>query len=207
VHGEQSLRIHQLPPPDGEVIGQTQITGIVDKGPGRGALLYTTRTIVDAASGAALATLAATSFARGDGGFGGPQGPAKPVHAIPARLPDFAIESPTLPQAALIYRLSGDYNPLHADPEVAKAAGYERPILHGLCTFGIAGAVILRVVCASDPKRLRSIDARFSAAVFPGETLRTEVWLDGEIASFRSFVAGREALVLNNGRAEIARVS
>jgi acyl dehydratase len=122
---------------------------------------------------------------------------------LPERAPDRVCDLATLPQAALIYRLSGDYNPLHADPEVAKAAGFPRPILHGLCSFGVAGHALLRTLCGYDPAKLKRVDGRFSSPVFPGETIRTEIWRDGEgRASFRCRVAGRDAVVINNGLAE-----
>lgn len=114
------------------------------------------------------------------------------------------VDLPTLPQAALIYRLSGDYNPLHADPKVAVAAGFERPILHGLCTFGVAGRAILRSCCGNDPNRLKSMQTRFSAPVFPGEVIRTELWRAGDTVSFRARVLDRDVVVLNNGRAVVA---
>jgi acyl dehydratase len=204
LHGEQGLRIHQAIPPAGTVAATTRVTGLVDKGANKGALIYTERTLYDKASGAALATLTATSFARRDGGFGGPSGPTRPVHELPQRAPDLVCDLPTLPRAALIYRLSGDPNPLHASPSVARAAGFKAPILHGLCTLGVAGHAILKTVCDYDVARLRSMDLRFSAPVYPGETIRTEMWRDGELVSFRSKVLERDVVVLNNGRAEVA---
>jgi acyl dehydratase len=203
VHGEQGLRIHRLPPPEGEVIGTTRVTGIVDKGHGKGALIYTGREIRDATSGELLCSLTSTTFCRADGGFGGPAGPAPPMHPLPERAPDAVCELPTLSRAALIYRLSGDYNPLHAEPSVARAAGFERPILHGLCTFGVAGHAILKSVCDYDPTRVISINVRFSSPVYPGETIRTEIWRDGGIVSFRARAIERNVMVLNNGCAEI----
>ena len=137
----------------------------------------------------------------GDGGFGGPVGPLKPVHIIPDRAPDMTVDTPVLPQAALIYRLSGDPNPLHASPEVAAKAGFKAPILHGLCTFGIAGCAVLANCCENDPARLKSFNLRFSSPVFPGETVRTEIWQDGNTISFRALVGDR--IVLNNGIARI----
>jgi acyl dehydratase len=126
------------------------------------------------------------------------------VHPLPERAPDAVCDLPTLPQQALIYRLSGDDNPLHADPAVARAAGFERPILHGLCTLGIAGHALLKVCCGYDPTRLKSLSLRFSAPVFPGETIRTEMWRDGARISFRAKVAERDIVVLNNGLLELA---
>ncbi len=203
VHGEQSLVIHELPAPEGEVIGRTRITGIVDKGAGKGALIYTERTVHDAASGNLLATLGSTTFCRADGGFGGPAGPVKPVHELPTRAPDHVEDRQTLPGAALIYRLSGDYNPLHAEPAVGRAAGFERPILHGLATYGVAGWALTKGLCGGDPSRIASIETRFSSPVYPGETIRTEMWLDGKTASFRARVVQRDVVVLNNGRAQL----
>ena len=123
--------------------------------------------------------------------------------ALPEREPDGHFDLPTLPQAALIYRLSGDYNPLHADPAVAKAAGFKAPILHGLCTFGVACHALVRTVCDGDPSRLRRQDVRFSSPVYPGETIRTEYWQDGRAVSYRARVLERDIVVLNNGYAEV----
>jgi acyl dehydratase len=204
VHGEQSLTVHRLPPVAGAVLSRTRITGVFDKGQAKGALIVTERVVVDKASGAKLATLGSTTFARGDGGFGGPSGPMPEPHPIPATKPDAICDLPTWPQSALIYRLSGDYNPLHADPKTATAAGFPRPILHGLCTFGVAGHALLKTLCGYRPERLKALQVRFSAPVFPGETIRTEMWRQGAIVSFRARVVGRDAVVLNNGRAEIA---
>lgn len=203
VHGEQGLRIHRLPPPEGEVIGTTRVTGIVDKGEGKGALIYTEREVRDAANGDLLCTLSSTTFCRADGGFGGPTGPVPPLHSLPERTPDMTCDLPTLPSAALIYRLSGDYNPLHVDPKVARAAGFERPILHGLCTYGVAAHAILKTVCDYDPTCLASLDVRFSSAVYPGETIRTEIWQDDDVVSFQARAIERNVIVLNNGRARI----
>jgi len=205
LHGEQGLRIHKLPPPEGEVIGKSRVTGIVDKGNGKGALLYTEQEIYDVDTGEILCTLTKTTFCRANGGFGGPSGPVRPVHSLPDRQPDLVVDLPTLPCSALIYRLSGDYHVLHADPSVARAAGFEKPILHGLCTYGVAGHAILKSVCEYDPTRLISIDVRFSAPVTPGETIRTEIWKDGNIVSFRARTTERDIVVLNNGRAEIRK--
>ncbi len=203
VHGEQSFAIHRPLPVEGEITGLTKITGVVDKGKDKGALVMTENAVRDRASGNVLCTLTSTSFCRADGGFGGPSGPAKTPHPVPATPPDAVCDLPTLPQAALIYRLSGDYNPLHADPAAAQKAGYPRPILHGRCTFSVAGHAILKTCCGYDPARFRSMAGRFSSPVYPGETIRTEIWRSGSIVSFRSTVPARGVTVLNNGRAEI----
>ena len=115
-------------------------------------------------------------FARGEGGFGGERGPSTPATEYPDRDPDFRTDMATLPVQALIYRLSGDLNPLHADPGFAKIAGFDRPILHGLCTYGLAGRALLRGACGGDPEKFKSFNARFSGVVFPGDTLITEGW-------------------------------
>jgi acyl dehydratase len=204
LHGEQALVIHKPLPTSGTLIGKTTVDEIIDKGPGKGALMFSTRRIYDQASGDLVATSTSTSFMRGDGGFGGPSGPTPAPHPMPERAPDQAVEIATAPNAALIYRLSGDYNPIHADPVLARKAGFERPILHGLCSLGVATRAIVQGCCDDEPGRLRSLQLRFSSPVYPGETLITDIWRDGEVASFRSRVAERNVVVLNNGRAVVA---
>jgi acyl dehydratase len=203
VAGEHSLILHQPLKPSGTVLGRTRIVEIVDKGAGKGALVYAERSIHDQASDDLIATIAQTTFCRGDGGFGGPPRPQRPAHPIPERAPDLVCDLPTRPEMALIYRLSADPNPLHADPAVASAAGFPRPILHGLATFGVAGHAILKSLCGYDPSRLTAIGGRFSAPVFPGETIRTEIWRDGPVVSFLARVLERDVIALNNGRAEV----
>lgn len=201
LHGEQGLVLHKPLAAAATVVGRTRVTRLVDKGPEKGAFVYSERDVLDEATGDLLATLSATTILRGDGGFGGASGPVPQPHPMPAREPDLSLDLPTLPQAALIYRLSGDTNPLHADPQVAAAARFPRPILHGLCTFGIAGRAILRAACADDPARLKEMHVRFSAPVFPGETIRTQMWRDGATLSFRARAVERDLAVLDNGRA------
>ena len=203
VHGEQGLMLHEPVAPQGTVIGRTRIVDVVDKGEGRGALVYSERAISDKASGRLLATLTQTTFCRADGGFGGPKRDTPPPHALPARAPDIICDLPTRPEMALIYRLSGDVNALHADPDFAKAAGFPRPILHGLATFGVAGHALLKAVCGYDPARLTAMSGRFSAPVFPGETIRTEFWRNGGVISFRARVVERDTVVIDNGRAQV----
>lgn len=204
VAGEFRLRVLGPVPTEGTAVTRTQVHDLIDNGPGRGALLYTKVAISDKASGRPIAEIMKTTFCRGDGGFGGPTGPKLPIHALPAgRPPDMVCDLPTCPQAALIYRLSGDYMPLHAEPAIAKKAGFPMPILHGLLTYGVACHALLKTYCDYDPARLKALDARFSSPVFPGETIRTEFWRDGAIVSFQCRVAGRDAIVLKNGRAEI----
>jgi acyl dehydratase len=204
LHGEQGLVIHAPLPPEGRVVGTNRVTGIIDKGPGKGALLMQERELRDAESGALLAVRSTTSFLRGDGGCGAPAREQPKPPAIPDRAPDAVQEIATRPEAALIYRLSGDWNPVHADPAVAARAGFERPILHGLCTYGIAGRAVVATLCGGDPARLRELHVRFSAPVYPGETIRVELWEAGAEWRLRARVPARDAVVLNNGRVVVA---
>ena len=211
VHGEQSLTVHNPLPVAGTVIGTSRIISIVDKGQGKGALVFQERTLRDQSSGDLLATIDHLTFCRADGGFsekagngpkgGDPMPPPKP--AVPESAPQAVCELPTLPQAALIYRLCADDNPLHAEPAVAKAAGFPKPILHGLASYGVAGHAILKTFCSYDPARLKSLALRFSAPVFPGETIRTEMWKEGNRVQFRAKSVQRDIVVLSHGTAEI----
>lgn len=199
VHGEQSLILHQPLPVEGELTGVSRVTGIVDRGAGKGAMVYSSREVRDAA-GTLLATLEMTTFARGDGGYGGPAGPVKAPHPEPEGAPDITVDLPTRPEAAIVYRLNGDFNPLHIDPDIARAAGFERPILHGLCTFGVVCHALMRTLCDYDPARFGRMDLRFSSPVYPGETIRTEIWRQPGGAAFRARVVERDKVVVSNGR-------
>ena len=203
VHGEQGLTIQRALPVEGAVTGLTEITDVIDKGKDKGALVMTRSTVRDKSTQEVVCTLTSTTFCRADGGFGGPARPVRDPHKIPERAADLICDLPTLPQAALIYRLSGDYNPLHTDPAYAKKAGFKMPILHGRATFSVAGHAVLKACCGYEPTRMKSMEGRFSSPVYPGETIRTEMWVDGPIVSFRSTVPTRGVTVLNNGRAEI----
>lgn len=203
VHGEQNMMLHKPLQPFGRVKSRTRVTEVIDKGAGKGAVVYSERTIHDQASGELIATVIQSAFCRGDGGFGGPKREGPVPHSIPQRAPDLACDLSTRPESAAIYRLSGDPNPLHIDPAAARAAGYPKPILHGLATFGVAGHALLKSLCGYDPARLTAIAGRFSAPVFPGETIRTEMWTDGAVVSFRARICERDVTVINNGRAEV----
>ena len=203
VHGEQGLVLHKPVATEGFVVGKTRIVEVIDKGEGKGALVYAERQITDKVSGEPIATLSQTAFCRGDGGFGGPPLEAPAPHALPQRAPDMVCDLPTRPEMALIYRLSGDVNPLHAEPEFAKAAGFPRPILHGLATFGVAGHAILKSLCGYDPAKITAMKGRFSAPVYPGETIRSELWRDGGVVSFRARVIERDVIAINNGWADL----
>ncbi len=205
LHGEQVIEIFKPLPAAATVIGKSRVTGLFDKGKDKGAVLVSERDVVDKSTGDVLCRLTSTTMLRGDGGFGGPSGPLPAPHPLPDRASDLTVSIDTLPQAALIYRLSGDYNPLHADPAVARSGGFEKPILHGLCTFGVVCRALLDAVCGNDPSKLRKMQVRFSAPVFPGETIVTEFWKEpGGVVSFRAKVKQRDLVVINNGRAEVA---
>lgn len=201
VHVGQRFVLHGRLAPAGEIIAQNRVSALYDRGAERGAVLVQSREVRDAASGDLIATIEQTSLLRGDGGFGGQPDPAGPPAPLPDRAPDMVCELATPAQLALLYRLSGDLNPLHADPEVARAAGFERPILHGMCTMGIACHAIIRSALDHEASRLRSMAVRFSAPFLPGETLRTEIWREGAGLRFRALSRDRGAVVLNHGEA------
>lgn len=199
VHGEQSLILHKPLPASGTIVGTTRVTSIVDRGAGKGALIYSERVVRDEATGEKLATIEQTTFARGDGGFGGQPGPVKAPHPEPAGTPDLTLDLPTRPEQAAYYRLNGDHNPLHIDPDVAAKAGFKAPILHGLCTFGVVCHALMRELCDYDPQKFGRMDLRFSSPVYPGETIRTEIWREAGGASFRARVVERDVVVVSNG--------
>jgi acyl dehydratase len=203
VNGEQGVVLHRPLQGQNTVIGTQRIVEVIDKGAGKGALVFSERQVTDKATGEPIATVTQTTFCRADGGFGGPPRQAPEPHPMPTRAPDAVCDLDTRPEAALIYRLSGDRNPLHAEPAVAQQAGYPRPIMHGLGNFGIAGHAVLKTICGYDPAKLTAFACRFSAPVFPGETLRTEMWRDGNVVSFRARVVERDVIAVNNGRAEV----
>jgi acyl dehydratase len=180
-----------------------RVVEIVDKGAGKHAILLSARTLT-APDGAEVATVENTSIARGHGGFGGRVTDAPEPPPMPQRAPDMVCDLPTPPNLALIFRLSGDENPLHVDPESAKKSGFPRPILHGSATFGVAAHAVLRTCAGYDAARLASIEARFSRPVFPGETIRTEMWRDdGDTIAFRCRVPDRDEVVLTHGWARL----
>lgn len=206
LHAEQEIVMHRPLAASGSLVAQTRVTGVVDKGEAKGAIIYSERTLRDAKTGESAATLRNTTFARGNGGCGGDDAPRPAPAAIPDRAADAAFDFKTDPGAALLYRLSGDPNPLHADPKVARDSGFRAPILHGLCSLGIAGRAILKTCADHDPSRIRSLKLRFSNPVYPGETIRTEMWKDGSDIAFRAIVVERDVVALNNGHAELAEV-
>ncbi|MBL8271527.1 MaoC/PaaZ C-terminal domain-containing protein [Steroidobacter sp.] len=204
LHAEQTLQIHKPLPVEATVVGETSIDEIYDKGAAKGAILYMTRKVFDAASGDLLSTMGIVSFLRGDGGFGGKsEGAPKPRPVPVERGADQSVELTNRSNQALIYRLSGDYNPLHSDPEIAAIAGFNRPILHGLCHYGMAARALIRALCNDDPTRLLKFDTRFTSPVYPGEPLHVEVWnIAAGDASFRVVASERNVVVQDFGRCE-----
>jgi acyl dehydratase len=202
LHGEQSFVLHQELPPAATVVAINRVRDVVDKGEGKGALLYVEREIRHR-TGAALATLTSTYFCRADGGFGGSTTVTRKPPVMPSRAPDAVADLPIDKRAALIYRLSGDYNPIHADPRAAEAAGFKAPIFHGLGSFGIAAHALLSTLCDYDPARLIGMSLRFTAPVYPGETLRTLMWRSGTHVFFRCEAVERSIVVLDSGLATL----
>ncbi|KAB8182848.1 MaoC/PaaZ C-terminal domain-containing protein [Microbispora catharanthi] len=203
VHAEQAFELHGELPAAGRVRTTSTVTGIYDKG--SGALVTTEARAADAESGELLITSRSSVFIRGEGGFGGERGP-RDEWAEPGRPPDHTVTYETRPDQALLYRLSGDRNPLHSDPTFAARAGFPRPILHGLCTYGITGRALLHAVAGSDPARFAAMSGRFSKPVFPGEPLTVSVWVstrasdDGATALFRT-AKEDGTVVIDRGRA------
>ena len=204
LHGEQSTTFHAPLPTEGEIVGSTTIEALYDKGADKGALAMVTREIHDGA-GTHLATSRSMTFLRGDGGFGGSAEGAPVPHAVPDRAPDDIVTLSTAANQAQIYRLSGDLNPLHIDSDIAKAVGFDAPILHGLATYGVIGRALLAARCGNDPVRLKRLDGRFSSPVYPGETIETSIWDEGDgKLAFRARVVERDKIVFTNGYAETA---
>ncbi|MDE0188183.1 MAG: MaoC/PaaZ C-terminal domain-containing protein [bacterium] len=195
LHGEQDLELEGAIPRSGEVVSRPRIAHIYDKG--RAALIVVEVTSTDRRTGELLFTNRSSLFIRGEGGWGGDPGPKASNHA-PAREPDHVVRSSTLPQQALLYRLSGDKNPLHADPAFAALGGFDRPILHGLCTYGIVCKAAVDTVLGGDPGRARRYRARFAGVVFPGETVVTRMWVEGDKILLEASVEERDATVLSN---------
>lgn len=202
LHGEQRLNIHRPIPPKAELVGTTRVSEVVDKGADKGAIV-TLEMDVKLANGEPLYTMENVIFARGDGGCGGPQKSTAVPHTLPEREPDLVHITETRPDQALLYRLNGDRNPLHADPAFATKVGFDKPILHGLCSYGIACRAVLVSVCEYNPATMKSFDVRMTSPVYPGETIHTDIWVDDNVVSFRCRVPDRNITLLNNGRCEL----
>ncbi len=183
-------------------MSRPRVKEVIDKGRGNAAIIQNTRELVGE-DGKPVATVDSSTFARKHGGFGGKERETPVPHAVPESPPELICDLAPPPNLALLYRLNGDENPLHADPQRAKAAGFDRPILHGAASFGIAARAVLRTCADYRPERLKSIEARFSRPVFPGDTIRTEMWREGERISFQCRVVSRNDIVLSNGLATL----
>lgn len=203
LHGEQDLTIHQPLPAQAEVLGDYRVAAVVDKGADKGALVYFCKEIRDAGTQELFCTVSSTLFLRADGGCGNFGTPPPPLPSEAVAGAKFQDEIRTTANAALFYRLNGDMNPIHADPVAAGKAGFSRPILHGLCTYGVVGYLLTRSVCGHDPSRIRSLGVRFSSPVYPGETIRVEGTRTGHGAHFRAVAVERNQVVLTNGYARI----
>jgi len=194
LHGEQDLRLHGPIPTEATVDSTGSVVGVYDKGK---AALLVIETETLGASGEPMFTNRFSMFIRGEGGFGGEAGP-KAGNDPPSREPDVVLTSPTLPQQALIYRLSGDMNPLHADPEFARLGGFDRPILHGLCTYGVVCKAVVDNMLDGDVNRVGRFQVRFAGVVFPGETIVTSVWRERNRLLLQAGVRERDTAVITN---------
>jgi acyl dehydratase len=200
LHGEQKIELHRPISMPLRLHVQGSVVEVHDKGSDRGAVIITRHVLRDAGDGGNVATLTTTCFARAEGGCGGSvDAPPRP-HAVPGRLPDHSIDIVTPCNLALQYRLTGDRNPIHADPEIARRAGFARPLLHGLCSFGISCRAVLEIYADFDPAQIASHQARFAAPVYPGETLTVDLWREGAVVSFEARIRARGATVLKNGK-------
>ncbi len=199
VHGGQAFTLTRPLPVEGSVKVRHKVCGLYDKG--SGALVVTEATAHDVASGELLATTTSSVFIRGAGGFGGDRGTSDSI-TMPDRAPDFDAPTQTRHDQALLYRLSGDRNPLHSDPAFAARGGFERPILHGMCTYGITGRILLHAFCAGDPARVRGMQARFTKPVLPGDKLRIQAWRDGDSVLFRTLGEDGKP-VIDGGRLDL----
>lgn len=205
VHGFQSLTLHDTLPPEGELIVEASVGKLLDHGADRGATLVLERALRDADSGRLIAQTEIGILCRGDGGFSDEVIRLEKKPVLPAREVDHVVEHRTSTDAALLYRLNGDYNPLHVDPAVARRAGFERPILHGLATFGIAQLAVIRAICVGDERELAGMGGRFTAPVLPGDTLIIELWRNGEGANFRVGIPDRGVTAIDNGWVRLNR--
>ena len=200
LHAEQRLQLYRPLPSAADLLINKRIVGAFDRGPKLGAMVLFEAEARLARDDTVLFTLGNTIVARGDGGFGGPNGKGPPPHRVPRREADLSCELSTRADQALLYRLNGDRNPLHSDPALAHSVGFEVPILHGLCTYGVACHAILKTICDYDHTLISALDARFSSPVLPGDTIRTDMWQDGDTVSFQCVVPERDTVVLRNGR-------
>lgn len=200
LHGEQKIEIHRALAVPLTVTVRGNVVEVYDKGKDRGAIVITRHVMTESGSGEPVATLTTTCFARAEGGCGGSLEAPPALGAVPNRPPDHSMDIATRPDAALLYRLTGDRNPIHAEPEFARRGGFARPLLHGLCSFGITCRAVLETYADYDPLRIASHQARFAAPVFPGETLTVDMWRDAAAVSFEARIKARGVTVIKHGR-------
>ena len=203
VDGERDITFHKPMPVAAKITADSSVLGVFDKGKDKG-LVVRHKTVLKDESGSELATLVASRFARGDGGFGGPSDGQPDAHVMPSRAPDKTVDISTRPDQALVYRLCGDRNPLHSDPEFAKRGGFPKPILHGMCTYGITCRGVLQTYADYDPSAFKQHAVRFSSPVYPGETVSMDLWKDGNVVSFEAKVKERGVTVIKSGRTVLA---
>lgn len=207
LHGEQSLMIYGQIPPSGQAHVKGRMLGAWDKGAGRGAVFSEEKLLTLAGASHPFARLVTTSFGRAEGGFGSPKLDQPKMPPVPDRAADVTVKMRTDPQQALLYRLCADRNPLHVDPDLAREAGFERPILHGLCTFAITAHAVLREFAGSEVERLLAHSLRFSAPVFPGDDLTVDLWREPSRIAFQVRVEDREVMVITHGSTRLRETS
>tara|TARA_R110000782_G_scaffold44739_4_gene99842 strand:- start:7 stop:864 length:858 start_codon:yes stop_codon:yes gene_type:complete len=204
LHSEQRMTLYRPLPPSADLLINKRVVDAFDWGPRKGALILFEAEGRLAADDTVMFTLGCTVMARGDGGFGGPSGTGPRPHRAPRREPDLSCDIETREDQALLFRLTGDRNPLHADPAKAAKAGFDVPILHGMCSYGIACRAILQTICDYDFTLIEGFEARFTSPVFPGDVITTDMWQDGNVVSFRCTVKDRDTIVLRNGKCTLA---
>ncbi len=204
LHGQQSLELYRPLPSAAKLVASHRVTAAYDRGPGKSAIICIATDARLKKDDTALFTLGSTLIARGDGGFGGPPGSPPAPHKLPEREPDLSSDTVIRPDQAVLYRLTGDRNPLHVDPRVARRAGFQKPILHGLCSYGIACRAVLKTICDYDFTLITGFDVRFTAPAYPGDVLTTDMWQERNIVSFRCTVKARDEVVIDNGKCTLA---
>lgn len=198
---EHAIVLHRpMPPQCATAVADCRVAAVWDKGADKGAIVAIENTLKSAPGGEVIATNITTLYARGDGGCGAPRDGQPQSHVIPARAPDLVVEAPTQPNQPLFYRLNGDRHPLHVDPDFVQGVGFPRPIMHGLCSFGMTCRLAMRAFADNDPGRIASHQARFSGPFFPGDTLVLHMWRDGDVVSFEAYAKASQAKVISNGK-------
>lgn len=205
LHGEQKLTLHRQLPLAANLLADHRVVEVYDRGPGKGSIIETESKVRLAADGQPLFDVSSRIVARGDDGMGSATARPSAPHPIPARKPDLVRVAETRPDQALLYRLTGDMNLVHIDPDLAQSVGFRVPILQGSCTYGFVCRDVLAGVCKYDNSLMKTFGARFTSVVYPGEHIETQMWMDGDIVSFRSRALERDVVVLDHGKCTLAR--